>query len=109
MRMVFAFVMSVVLAMNALATTWYVADNGGSDSNSGKSQSSAFKTIQKAVDKSKDGDTILVADGTYAGFSLENLSTTTTTLDYYKRAIRSVNGVNRTAIVSGVKMGVLFQ
>ena len=108
MRIVFAFVMSVVLAMNALATTWYVADNGGSDSNSGKSQSSAFKTIQKAVDKSKDGDTILVADGTYAGFSLENLSTTTTTLDYYKRAIRSVNGVNRTAIVSGVKMGYYF-
>lgn len=45
MRMVFAFVMSVALAMNVSATTWYVADNGGSDSNSGKSQSSAFKTI----------------------------------------------------------------
>ena len=94
MRVVFALVMSVALAMNASATTWYVADNGGSDSNSGKSQSSAFKTIQKAVDKSSSGDTIIVDDGVYGKINLYRSNG----LPIGKLTIRSVNGAAVTII-----------
>jgi len=48
------------------ATTWYVAANGGSDSNVGTSESSALLTIQKAVDKATAGDMINVAVGSYS-------------------------------------------
>ena len=46
------------------ATTWYVSKSGA-DSNNGKSQSAALLTIQKAIDKSSAGDSILVSNGTY--------------------------------------------
>jgi parallel beta-helix repeat protein len=43
----------------------HVDKYSGSNSNSGLSRSDAFATIQKAVDMSFDGDTILVWPGTY--------------------------------------------
>jgi len=46
--------------------TYYVSATG-SDSNNGKSSSSAFKTIQKASSVAKPGDTVMVMDGTYSG------------------------------------------
>lgn len=51
----------------AMATTYYVSPTG-SDSNSG-SISAPFKTIQKAADVVKPGDTVIVKDGTYTGDS----------------------------------------
>jgi|GEM_PF-1313692 len=45
--------------------TYYVSDGDGSDSNNGLSAEAPFKTIQKASDVSKPGDTILIMNGTY--------------------------------------------
>jgi hypothetical protein len=48
------------------AATWNVATTGN-DSIGAGSISSPFATIQKAIDTSSNGDTILVAPGTYSG------------------------------------------
>ena len=55
--------------------TVYVA-TGGSDTNSGSSAETAWRTLQKAVDTVQPGDTILVLPGTYAGARIEKSGTT---------------------------------
>ncbi|WP_170110630.1 choice-of-anchor Q domain-containing protein [Flavilitoribacter nigricans] len=57
------------------ATNYYVA-NGGSNANSGLSAAEAFITIQHAVGLIAAGDTVFVADGTYAGFDVRDVSGT---------------------------------
>lgn len=49
----------------AAATTWYVAP-GGRDWQAGTSPDTAFATLQRGANAAQAGDTILVADGTYA-------------------------------------------
>jgi parallel beta-helix repeat protein len=56
---------------HASGNTYYVATNG-SDSNRG-TESLPFKTLQKAADIVKTGDTVLVRGGRYAGFGRKNL------------------------------------
>ncbi len=51
-------------------TTWYVS-NSGSDSNDGMSPGSAFATIQFAENAASAGDSIVVANGNYAGFYVD--------------------------------------
>lgn len=48
-----------------LATTYYVSISTGSDSNSGTSSGSRFRTLKKAAQSASPGDTILVGNGTY--------------------------------------------
>ena len=79
----------VSLPLAALATTWYVNGSSGSDYyNSGTSASYPFATIQTAIDNSCDGDTILVAQGTYAPIKTYNKSIT----------IQSTSGATNTVI-----------
>ena len=68
-----AFALGCLLALAApfatkAATTWYVTKSG-KDTNSGKSESAAFLTIQKAVDQAAEGDVVKVGPGTYAPFA----------------------------------------
>ena len=72
------------------STTWCVTKSG-SDSNTGKSESAAFLTIQKAIDSATAGDEIIVADGTYATITTANKQIT----------IRSINGASKTIIDGG--------
>lgn len=53
--------------------TIYVGGAKGDDSNSGKSWEKAVRTIQKGLDISKDGMTVIVADGIYSGEGNKNL------------------------------------
>lgn len=58
---------TTVVARNALASdgkTFYVASSGA-DSNPGLSQKLPLRTIQRAAELTKPGDTVLVAAGTY--------------------------------------------
>ncbi len=57
-----------------MATTYYVS-NLGNDLNSGLSLAQAFATLQHAADQVEPGDSVLVEDGTYAGFDLRTSGT----------------------------------
>jgi hypothetical protein len=46
------------------AAVWHVNDRGD-DANSGTSQASAFRSLQKAADLVEPGDTVLIGDGIY--------------------------------------------
>lgn len=72
MQLVFALDKSANIAKNELrldnlnfsAPAYYVAV-AGSDASDGRTEKTAFATIQKAVDSAVAGDTILVMEGTY--------------------------------------------
>ncbi|MGH9367047.1 MAG: right-handed parallel beta-helix repeat-containing protein [Thermoanaerobaculia bacterium] len=65
-------------AAAASAATFYVSP-AGSDSNDG-SPAAPFRQIRKAVAVSAPGDTVLVADGDYLGFDLEDMVGTASSL-----------------------------
>ncbi|MEH2291775.1 right-handed parallel beta-helix repeat-containing protein [Nostoc sp.] len=53
-----------LISTNATRKTYYVSGTGN-DKNSGVSASSAFRTIQKAADRTNPGDTVLIMNGVY--------------------------------------------
>jgi hypothetical protein len=68
-------ILAVCLQGAALAgADWYCAPSG-SDSNPGN-QASPFRQIRAAIAVAQPGDTILVADGSYLGFSILNFAGT---------------------------------
>ncbi len=69
------FLVAILYVMPVAAATYYVAPPpGGSDSHPGTS-GQPFATLQKAADTVVPGDTVLVADGRYAGFRLTQSGT----------------------------------
>ncbi len=70
----FAALTASLCPATAQAATYYVSTTG-SDSNSGTSLTSAFKTLQRAANRVVGGDTVLVANGTYRTTSSALLST----------------------------------
>ena len=52
------------LEPQAKGKTYYVSGTGDDDAN-GKSPRKAFRTLQRAADQTRPGDTVLVMDGTY--------------------------------------------
>ncbi len=74
-RIVRGMVLSVVLAMNyavPAATTYFVDPSGLDTGNTGLS-GSPFREIRKALTKVVAGDTVLVSDGQYKGFDVDNI------------------------------------
>ena len=59
-----ASILTLALAGIAHADTLYVSGTG-SDTNTGKSAASAFRTLKKAAALVEPGDTVLIGDGTY--------------------------------------------
>lgn len=44
---------------------WYVDSRAGDDANDGRGPKTAFKTVQRAINTAKGGDTVLIAPGAY--------------------------------------------
>ncbi|MDP6526170.1 MAG: right-handed parallel beta-helix repeat-containing protein [Kiritimatiellia bacterium] len=68
------FVATLCLAQVVCATEFFVSTNG-SDAATGLSKSNAWATIQHAVDNITTGDTVIVTQGTYAGFRVHVTAT----------------------------------
>ncbi len=84
--------------------TYYVNAATGSDGNTGLTSETAFATIQYGIDNCADGDTVMVADGLYAGIG--NVA-----LDFGGKAITVVseNGAGTTIIdCASSAQGVYF-
>ncbi|NLF62496.1 MAG: hypothetical protein GX574_15255, partial [Lentisphaerae bacterium] len=71
--------------------TWHVDASRPDDDGDGRSWENAKQSIQAAIDAAEDGDTILVADGTYSPIASANKAI----------IIRSVNGAEKTIIDGG--------
>lgn len=74
-----------------LPQTLYVDSANGNDSADGSSKENALASIQSAIDRSADGDTIIVADGVYAPIETRNR----------RIVIESENGYKTTIIDGG--------
>jgi len=58
-------ILLVMGASAASAATWCVSDATGNDANNSTSPPTPFKTIQLAINKASNSDTIIVAASTY--------------------------------------------
>ncbi len=81
-------VMFLLLTRISYAVEWYVRDGA---SGSGTSWADAYDEISSAVSVASRGDTIYIADGTYAGFTLNTAAAGSVTI-YLKKATASNHG-----------------
>lgn len=63
-KIIFAAHILLLFQTRVLAEIWFVKISGN-DSNSGKSENSAFQTLQKAAEIVTPGDQVLIGDGNY--------------------------------------------
>ena len=70
-RRIAAILACAVAANVASAVDWYVDDANGDNGNDGRSAATAKKTIQAAVDRAANNDTVRVAPGVYSDMSTE--------------------------------------
>ena len=81
--------MSCAVSLTATASqTWFVDAASGNDANDGRNATSAFASIQKAIDSAEWGDKVMVNDGVYGAISTTNKLV----------SIESVNGAGQTII-----------
>jgi len=86
----------VLLASSAAATEYFVAPNGA-NTNSGTSETLAWKTLQHAASQVAAGDVVTVLPGTYAGFHLTKDGTANARITF--RAVDSALAPNPAVIV----------
>jgi hypothetical protein len=68
LKKIYMFIIALAListTATAWSTTYYVSNTNGNDSNSGKSSTTSWKTIQKFANVANPGDTVTVSAGTY--------------------------------------------
>lgn len=65
-------IFTMSLLCNSLFATTYFVSNSGDNSHDGLTLNTAFETLQYAADIVTFGDSVLVENGTYAGFALWN-------------------------------------
>ncbi len=65
LRIVLYILVFMLVQSTVSAKVYYVSSQNGSDNNTGMSITNSLKTLQKAADISKPGDTISVMQGTY--------------------------------------------
>lgn len=53
------------VALSSRAMIWHVSSKDGSDANDGRAAATAFKTVSRATEAAKAGDTIVIAPGAY--------------------------------------------
>ena len=86
------------------ATNYYVSSLYGDDSNNGLTINNPFATIQYACEQISAGDTVFVADGTYAGFDFRDNNGTANAPIVFKAMTNTVvlnqNGPQRDDIIN---------
>ncbi len=60
-------VLSLFIVTPSFAAEWFVSQEVGKNNKDGKTATTPFKNIQKAIDKAADGDVIKIAQGNYYG------------------------------------------
>ena len=86
--------------------TFYVNVKNGNDSNDGFSKGSALASIQEAINRSANGDRIVVADGVYAPISTRNRRIVIESENGYKAAIIDGGYTNNCALLGGAEFNV---
>ena len=81
--------------------TFYVDAVNGSDSNYGFTKVTAIATLQEAVSRSENGDTIIVADGVYAPIMTRNRRIVIESENGYRNAIIDGGFTNNCALLGG--------
>lgn len=74
--------------------TLYVNATNGNDAADGLTRANAVKTLQTAIDRAVNGDTVLVADGTYAPIYVGDNRITIESENGYKTTIIDGGGTN---------------
>jgi hypothetical protein len=99
---------SLLVSSTAFATTYYI-DTDGNDLNAGTSWAMAFKTIQRGVNVSANGDIVEVNEGTYYCTVSNNktITITSTNPDNWDVVKNTVIDANRATTAVSISAGTM--